>query len=63
MILCRMNKLIIKKKEVLLNSGASFRHKKMKTVLQFIRLSGGEVYVGIYSGADFGSVDEYSGCF
>ncbi len=40
MILRRMNKLIIKKKEVLLNSGASFRHKKMNTVVsRMIRLS------------------------
>ena len=39
MILHRVNKLILKKTGVLPKGGTSFRHKKTKTVLQFIKAS------------------------
>ena len=32
-------------------------------VSRIIIYSGGQIYVGMYSGADFRGVDEYSGCF
>lgn len=39
MILRGVNKLILKETGVLLKGGTSFRHKKTKTVLQFIKAS------------------------
>ena len=32
-------------------------------VSRIIIYSGGQIYVGIYSGIDFGGIDEHPGCF